>query len=85
MKTKIIITGQINGNTTLMNAIECDEPARRGMFYSYVYEFKTKKEARKALWNAYKYLRSDGYTSLRYSPKRCLNYDASYARIEENK
>ena len=82
MKTQIVITGQISGNSTLRNAIKCDEPAAQGMYYSYIYTFKTKRAACKALWDAYRYLRSEGETCLSYLPKRCLNYDASYARIE---
>lgn len=86
MLTKITITGQISGNFTLhsfcntYDAIVCKE----GMFCSFHIYFKTKKEAKRALWSAFKDLRSDDMAkrSTRYNPYAgTLHYDASVAKI----
>jgi len=87
MKTSIYISGQINGNSTLRNAIitaECEE--KKGMFYSITLTFSTKKAAEKAMWEAYKSLRADKQdaqaSQLRYH-KGFISYDASTAKIIE--
>lgn len=83
MKAKIEITGQISGNFRLRNAVitpDCEE--YRGMFNSFILKFRTKKDAYKALWEGYKYLRReypDPY--LHYNKKKSLSYDASIAKI----
>lgn len=87
MKTSIFISGQINGNSTLRNAIvtaECEE--KKGMFNSITLTFATKKAANKAMWEAYKILRQDKQDAqasmLKYS-KGHIRYDASTAKITE--
>lgn len=86
MKTEIFISGQINGNSTLRNAIitsECE--MKREMFNAVTLIFPSKKAAYSALWSAYKYLRQDKEDAraslLSYSPKSSLQYDASIAKI----
>lgn len=87
MKTSIFISGQINGNSTLRNAIitaECEE--KKGMFNSITLVFPTKKAAEKAMWEAYKSLRQDKQDAqasmLRYS-RGYISYDASTAKVSE--
>lgn len=83
MKTVIKISGQISGNFTLKHAVQtvsCIDA--RARFYGFYLFFETKKEAKEALKNAYKELKSeepdfDGiglYNDL-------LSYDASRAEI----
>lgn len=83
MKTSISITGQLNGNFTLLRAIktyDCIEEETG--FGNFALHFKTKKEAKKALWEGYKYIRNDyNGTSLRYRNSGELYYDASSAKI----
>ena len=87
MKTSIFISGQINGNSTLRNAIvtaDCEE--KKGMFNSITLVFPTKKAANKAMWDAYKSLRNDKQDAqasrLSYT-KGYISYDASTAKISE--
>lgn len=81
MKAQITISGQINGNFTLKGAISGAEEVKKGSFNSFILVFKTKKEAKKALWEAYKSIRKEDPTDsgLRYSPGYALSYDASRA------
>ena len=83
MKTIILIQGQISGNHTLHNAIAGYSEAKKGMFNSWELTFETKKEAKKSLWQAFKYLRSDKDDTARlsYSKEGALYYDASNAKI----
>lgn len=87
MKTTIQITGQISGNYTLHNAISRTgwPEIKRGMFNSFIITYETRKEARRAMWEAYKSLRADKQDAqasrLKYSPKHSLSYDASRAVI----
>jgi len=87
MKTTIEITGQISGNFTLRNAISRTgwPEIHKGMFNAFRLTFETRKEARKALWEAYKSLREDKQDArasmLKYTPKYSLSYDASRAVI----
>lgn len=85
MQTTITISGQISGNSTLANSIDCYE-VRRGMFNSYILTFPTKAAAKKALWEAYKSLRKDKHDAqasmLSYAAGRCISYDASKAQID---
>jgi hypothetical protein len=86
MKTIISITGQISGNRTILNAIDAfGKQIRNQPFNGYKIEFDTKKEAKKALWEAYKTLRSDKEDAqksrLTYSKHGYLDYDASTAKI----
>lgn len=87
MKTSIYISGQISGNFTLRNAIITAECEEKKEFNNMRLIFPTKKAARKALWDAYKSLRSNypemvgGLTGLRYSKLGGLYWDASKAEI----
>lgn len=83
MKTTIEVTGQLNGNRALVNSISCND--RKNLPYGgYVLTFDTKKEAKKALWEAFKYMRANDMTSrLQYSKYGWLTYDASEARIQD--
>lgn len=90
MKTSIIITGQIGGNHTLRNAIidsNLEESEESGMFFSKTISFSTKKDAKKALWEAYKLLRRDIETKTVTSYRKgdALFYDASKAEIYNEK
>ena len=87
MQTTISISGGINGNSHLKSAIctsNSEEISTR--FGGYKIIFQTKKEANKALWEAYKKLRSEEpkLTHLRYFAGYSLSYDASRAEILEN-
>jgi hypothetical protein len=91
MKTEIVISGQIMGNSKLRSAIitaECEE--RRGMFNSYILTFKSKKEATKALSQGYQSMcrempeEKGASSGIRYSRGSSLSYDASRAVISTN-
>ena len=80
MKTSIIITGQIMSVSTLRNAITGKElKINKLQGNSIELIFKTKKEAVKALSNAYQYLKEDETVS--YSRASSLSYDAGNAYI----
>ena len=86
MKTEIRVRGQINGNSVLCRAIQthnCD--VRSTNFYGYCLTFPTKKAAKKALWDGYKFLKSQepdfAKGGIRYSKYGTLSYDASKAEI----
>jgi hypothetical protein len=86
MKTKIIITGQINGNFILKSAIktwDCEDS--RLPFNGFKLVFNTKKEAKKAMWEVFKYLKQNepDFVSMDdYSAKRgVILYDASRAEL----
>lgn len=83
MKATITIQGQISGNFLLKNKIQGTSSYVKSINNGFLIEFKTKKEAYKALWEAFKSLRSDSETktSTSYCKKYSLSYDASYARI----
>lgn len=90
MKTSIYISGQINGNFKLRNAIitaECEE--KKGMFNAIELIFPTKGAAKKALSAGYKSLVNDQpemngrFGGIRYSAGSSLYYDASTAKITE--
>lgn len=89
MKTNIIITGQISGNHTLVNAISTYESEKHNIgFNNYRLSFPTKAAAKKALWEAFKYLRADKQDAyalmLSYSKHGSMRYDASRAEIRSN-
>lgn len=88
MKTAIHITGQIMGNSKLRSAIitaECNE--KRGMFNSYILEFKTRESAINALSKGYQYMCKEmpaekgKISGIRYTRGHSLAYDASRAVI----
>jgi len=79
MKTDILIKGQLNGNFKLRNAIKCNDVA--GLpFNNYLLHYQSKKEAVKALREAYKYMKSNDY-DVELIHGDTLHYDASYASI----
>lgn len=89
MKTDIIISGQISGNSKLRNAIitaECEE--KRGMFNSCILTFKTKESAINALSRGYQRMcretpeEKGTMTGIRYTRGLSLSYDASRAVIQ---
>jgi len=85
MKTTIKITGQINGNHTLKNAIGGE--INQGMFNSFTCVFDSRKEAREAIRKAYQDIKRnyDGNISwniLRKSKDNgLLWFDSSKAEI----
>lgn len=87
MTTTITINGQINGNFRLLRAISTfDSKTEEAGFNNYRIIFTTKAAAKKALWEAFKYLRSEApcYGRLSYSKHGVLSYDASVAKIKDN-
>ena len=87
MKTSIIITGSgVKSKSTLLNAIPCYQSQVKELnFNNYKIDFKSKKEAVKALTEAYKKLKADPETKdqLWYSRNSSLSFDAGTATIEE--
>jgi len=85
MQTSIFIGGQISGNNRLANAIQTHDSVRMNApFYGYEIMFRTKKEAKKAFWLAYKYLvreEPEFKGAIKYSKDGFLTYDASSAKI----
>lgn len=89
MKATITITGQVSGNLTLRNAIlSGNGEEKRTMFNGYEITFPTKKEAKKAMWEGFKYLkrtldqpRVGSMSGVRYSKFGSLSYDASNAQL----
>jgi hypothetical protein len=82
MTTVIKISGGVSGNIRLRNAITsvsyCD--VYNSEFWGFELHFSTKKEARKALWEAYKQMRKDD-KDVDYRKEGVLYYDASKAMI----
>jgi len=82
MKTYIEVTGQFAGNIKLSTAIQTfDSEMQKLPFNGYKITFKTKKEAKKALWDAYKWMKANDYNPLKYKKSGSLSYDASRATI----
>lgn len=87
MKTSIIITGSgISSKRTLLTAcstLDCE--LKNLMFNNFELQFNTKKEAVKALSEAYQYLYSDiedwNNSNASYWRENSLSYDAGIARI----
>ena len=87
MKTEILIHGQINGNNRLLRAISTYDSIKKDIgFNNYSLEFPTKKQAKKALWEGWKYLKQGEPEYVRkddYSKHGILRYDASVAKIKD--
>ncbi len=83
MTTEIFITGQISGNYALLRKLSNYESCIDSQFNGKILRYKTKAAAKKALWEAYKSMRAEGYTPLRYSKYGSLSYDASRAVISQ--
>ena len=85
MKTTIEITGQISGNHALLSALNnYDADYKKLPFYGHSLTFRTRKDARKALWDGYRYLLANEPEfrhGISYCAKHSLSYDASKARI----
>ena len=85
MQTTITITGQISGNLRLLSAIQTfDSEVKKTIFYGYQITFRTKKQAKKALWDAYKWMRNEEPVfkhGITYGKSGYLSYDASKAKI----
>ena len=85
MKTTIEITGSgISSKNTLLRKITCyGSQVKNLSFNNYSITFKTKKEAVKALSEAYQDMKSDfDYKNyIDYARGRFLSYDAGTARI----
>jgi hypothetical protein len=85
MKTSIYISGQIAGNNHLVNACNAitSIKVQERMFYAKEIFFNTKKDAKKALWQAFRLLKQDepDYKGIRYYKRGMLIYDASQAEI----
>ena len=86
MKTQINITGHPVGNLRLRLHVGKEAEKIEQSFCNYVLFFRTKKEAKKALWTAYKNLKElepDFYRDrgIRYFPGLMVIYDASSAKI----
>ncbi len=88
MKTTIVIKGQISGNFRLLSAIQTSgSESHQTNFNGFKIVFRTKKEAKKALWEGFKYLKNEEPDFARggilYSKYGTLRYDASCATIED--
>jgi len=85
MQTTIYVSGQINGNFALRSALLSTdfEEVKETMFNGFAFRFRTKKQAEKALWQAYKQLRAQDEQA-DYHAKDTLYYDASKAYISVN-
>jgi hypothetical protein len=88
-KTTIEITGQIFSNGKLRDKISANAPGlcrseHLNVLNAWHIDFPTKREAKKALWGAYKELRQDPNNKgiLSYSKFGALRYDASSAEIK---
>jgi len=82
MKTKIFINGGISGNLKIKNAITCFD-IEEGSFNSFFCNFKTMKEAKDALKDAFKYMKQNDLDVELSKDKKTLYYDASTARIQK--
>lgn len=88
MKTSIIISGSgISSKRTLLSACTTFESEQKNlMFNNYELQFPTKKDAVKALTEAYQHLHSDkedwDASCASYSRGESLSYDAGNARIQ---
>jgi len=85
MKTYIFINGQTNGNFKLKTAINGGILKKLGN--NFYIQFKTKKEAKKALKEAFKTLKNDEIDFYNdggiYTYNDALCYDASTAKINK--
>ena len=88
MKTTISITGQVSGNHTLKSALSTVDSVETSHFQDYRIEYPTKKQAVKALSDAFQQLKAeelDYYKEggISYMRGYSLSYDASRAVICE--
>ena len=59
MVCKIVVSGGISGNITLANALHGATRKTNGMFYGYILHYANRRDARKAIADAFKSLNSD--------------------------
>lgn len=93
METNIIISGDPFGVNMLFGKIPMTGAYSFKLSNGWRIQYATKKEAKQALWNGYKTLRSvlrDEYgkipeSMLNYSKHGYLEYDSSKAKIIDNK
>jgi hypothetical protein len=84
----IHVTGQISGNFTLARAIDCFN-VKKGNYNSFLMFFDSIKEAKKALKDAFYYLKSEELDFYKNGGIRkdknnnWLHYDASKAEINK--
>ena len=88
MKTNIRISGQLAGNNRLHLHLQRNADGCECFFHDFILKFRTKKQARQALRQAFKNLKSlepDFYRDggISYKPVNGLWYDASSAKIEK--
>jgi len=79
MEYKIIISGGISGNRQLVNHCGVTDRLENRPFHGYALYYSSKKEATKALSEAYQELKND--TMCSYSRGNFFRYDASVAEI----
>ena len=78
MKCQIQVTGQINGNVTLVNRLDCVSYTQT-RFNGYLLNYDTVADARRALKRCKRILKQEG-DSVRFTDD-CLWYDASKAEL----
>ena len=86
MKAAIFISGQISGNFRLKNACSTiDSELKKEIFNGFSLHFNTVKEARKAMKEGYKFLKSEEPEFYKEGGinffNNTLSYDASTAKI----
>jgi len=89
MKAQIQISGQINGNFTLLNKLNTIHGYKKTMFNGFLIEYKTIGEAKKAIREAYKVLKRECKEDNIKLPSISksndyLSYDASTAQLIAN-
>jgi hypothetical protein len=80
MRTEIHITGQMQGNRILFNAMRSYQEVIGRNDLKKVLIYDTKAEAKRDLWRAYKSLRNE-HDGVRYSKFGAIYYDLSKAVI----
>ena len=84
MKTQIKITGQINGNFTLLRSLHRYEKKENLPFNNFLLYYETRKDAREDIREACRNLKDaePGYQENEKEKNNgWLHYDASYAEI----
>lgn len=78
MKVQIKITGGLNSNRKILNALECQSTPEGFPFNGWIIDYPSIKEAEKSLRSANKSLKKEGSTLI--NNKR-MRYDSSVAEI----
>lgn len=85
MKTRITISGQINSVCTLRNAFYGWNEMKKGQFCTTFLYYDTVKEAKKAIRDAWRYLKSEcANLEMDYMTRDAeyITYDAATAKLE---